>query len=135
MAPKPDPKSVASNDPPKTTPRSEAGLVNAPTDTKPESSGVQHAVEVMVLFVPSEAEAHIDFCSEDLENHHRTLSTFTFRSPYLHGCVVAAGGILVELVRPATRSYGSLRFGYLLYHPLPVLMDYDSRHTLSTAYW
>ena len=62
-------KPPPSGEQPEAAPQSESGPPNAPDDMKPEPSSVQHVVEVMVSFMPSEVEAHMYSCSADLKNH------------------------------------------------------------------
>ena len=66
-------KPLPSGKQPEAPANSESGPPNALDDTKPEPSGVRHIVEVMVSFVPSEAEAHMYSCSKGLKNHRRTI--------------------------------------------------------------
>ena len=66
-------KPPPSGEQPAAPPNSEPGPPNAPDDTKHEPSGVQHVVEVMVSFMPSEAETHMYSCSKRLKNHRRTI--------------------------------------------------------------
>ena len=66
-------KPPPSGEQPEAPPHSESGPPNAPDDTKPEPSGVQLVVEVMVSFMSSEAEAHMYSCSKGLKNHRRTI--------------------------------------------------------------
>ncbi|KAF8558571.1 WD40 repeat-like protein [Imleria badia] len=63
-------KPVALTQPPKATPRSEAGPAIVPDETKVESSGAQDDAEVGVHFVRSEVEVHTNSYSESLRDHH-----------------------------------------------------------------
>ena len=95
----PTQKPPPSGEHPVAPPHSESSPTNTPDDTKPESSGVQHVVEVMVSFVPSEAKAHVCPCSMDLKNR-RTIFLVWYR--YLRGFVAVVGDIVVGDARPAT---------------------------------
>ena len=54
-------KVTPSGEQPKATAQSNVDPANPPDDTKQASSGVQHTIEVMVFFMPSEAKAHGDY--------------------------------------------------------------------------
>ena len=66
-------KPPPSGEQPEAPPHSESGPSNVPDDAKPEPSGVQQVVEVMISFMPSEAEANIYSFSKGLKNHRRTI--------------------------------------------------------------
>ena len=46
---------------PKATTQLDVDPANPPDDAKQESSGVQHTIEVMVSFMPSEPKAHVNY--------------------------------------------------------------------------
>ena len=54
-------KVTPSGEQPKATTQSDVDPAHPPDDAKQESSGVQHTIEVMVSFMPSEAKAHRDY--------------------------------------------------------------------------
>ena len=54
-------KVTPSGEQPKATTQSDIDPANPSNDTKQESLGVQHTIEVMVSFMPSEPKAHVNY--------------------------------------------------------------------------